>query len=796
MRRLQPSASTQSEIRWNEDSASVADRMLPPSFGLGAWHIVFQLPGGSCPFSEPSPVVTMGLLNSLRVAASQQKIQVRGAMPTLGDVMDKMYRRWIVGIVLGAIVSVGLCACNSPSDAESPQSADSATADTAMEVPDLPQSPGDAAAALPPEDSAVSPSDYGGYDASDPPQHATPSIPRETASRDEGALPFPSRPPTPTPPPPLPSPVPDEPTVLDRITPTGSRAPPSWRTSVKARGCSDCDVTRQVQHRKDYALDILLSDSGDDVEGGKPSEIMLQQIPEGESKTFKLVPLFVNGLMPLNDTDAQPVEFVVREPDEPGLWGYATLQFAVMPKAKKCASLVVSVWDVTLTVAYDAFLITLPVGMPEKPSRCADPLRPGTFLSGPSLVSVSDVFQPPVAITAPEARDRISLYAFELPIKQNSYVFAVIDPLHGSTTVSGWKLKTPLSESFGLQAAAFNKAAQRDRERMNGAHETEWIYERTAKFIKKKLFTAEYTSGGTEPSKVFEQLRTVINRDGASANVMAQIFVPIAGSDESGLMFLPLRTLAGPNSAYFKDFLFASPLPGAGEDEAEAAACVSTWKLVLNTSLAGSTGESADAQSSTQAAVERLAALEAKPWRAATMTGNEAIRDFFQNQDDPDDQAGSTGIIIAAHYGRRSLGLEGDEIAVEDLTAYRAPHSVAVLAACETAAPSEANGIIRGLREQNVDAFLASPLRVPTDYAIRFVESLVKQIDLAYANGAQPTLEELYATSMDNVDTQSEGQRIEARNLGREFVVVGDASRRLCKLPVTGADGYGASQNP
>lgn len=716
-----------------------------------------------------------------------------------------MRHLWIFGIVLWFLVGAGLCACKQKSSEPAPFPTDAPdvdirAADAAAQPPDMedaagqPSEPDHGAATESLDELPMPPPGDDDYTTAEPPPRAAPSRPRETASRDgeDGLFP----PSTPSP-----GPEPDSAADLDQVIVTSTRTiePPSWRTSVKSRGCTDCDAVRQVEERKDYALNVRLSNHEEDVEDGQISDVMreiVEAIPEGESTTLKLVPLFVDGLVPLNDADAQPVELAVRNPDEPGLWGQATLQFTVLPNAKKCASLIVSVWDVTLTLAYDAFLVTLPVGKPGTASRCPDPLNPGTLLSGPSLVSVSDVFRPPVASAAMATNDRISMYAFELPIKRSSYVFAVIDPAQGDTTVSGWKLKTPLSESFGLQATDFNKAAQRDRERMNGADETEWIYEKTAKFIKKKLFTAEFTSSGAKPDEVFEQLRTVINRDGANANVMAQIFVPITGSDESGLMFLPLRTLAGANSAYFKDFRFASPLPGAGEDEDEAAACVSNWKLVLNTSLAGSAGEGEDAQSSAHAALERLAALEPKPWRTETMTRNEAIRDFFENQDDADEQVGSTGIIIAAHYGRRSLGLEGDEIAVEDLTAYRARHSVAVLAACETAAPTEANGIIRGLRGQNVDAFLASPLKIPTDYAIRFVESLVKQIDLAYTNGAQLTLDELYATSMDNVETRSEGQRMEARNLGREFVIVGDASRRLCKFPMTEADGNGPIPNP
>jgi len=66
--------------------------------------------------------------------------------------------------------------------------------------------------------------------------------------------------------------------------------PPSWRTSVKSRGCTDCDVVKQVEERKDYALNVRLSNDEEGVEGGQVSNVMgrvFEAIPEGESTTLK-----------------------------------------------------------------------------------------------------------------------------------------------------------------------------------------------------------------------------------------------------------------------------------------------------------------------------------------------------------------------------------------------------------------------------------------------------------------------------------------------------------------------------
>ena len=206
---------------------------------------------------------------------------------------------------------------------------------------------------------------------------------------------------------------------LDQVFVTSSRTiePPTWRTTVRSLGSTDSDV-KQVEERKAYVLNVRLSNHEEGSETGQIADEFLRVVEaiQDGSSTFKLVPLFVDGLVPYEDTDAQPKPLPVRKPEEPGLWGQASLHFTVLPNAKKCASLVISVWDVGLNVAYDAFLITVPVSKPGEASRCPDPLRPGSLLLEPSLVSVSDVFEPPVASPEMATSDSISIYAFELPI--------------------------------------------------------------------------------------------------------------------------------------------------------------------------------------------------------------------------------------------------------------------------------------------------------------------------------------------------------------------------------------------
>lgn len=182
------------------------------------------------------------------------------------------------------------------------------------------------------------------------------------------------------------------------------------------------------------------------------------------------------------------------------------------------------------------------------------------------------------------------------------------------------------------------------------------------------------------------------------------------------------------------------------------------------------------------------------PWRPQALSIYEDIEGYFEPEsvsekakqaaEDRSEADGGTGLIILAHYGDGKLGLDRDlELPVSQLTRPFPYGSAAILAACETATPTEANGIVRQLRGNRVDTFLTSPLKVPVPYAVSLVTQLVAKIDHAYANGETPTLRQLYDDAMDAVGNEPNANE-ESRHQGREYVLAGNAERRLCKLRI------------
>jgi hypothetical protein len=324
--------------------------------------------------------------------------------------------------------------------------------------------------------------------------------------------------------------------------------------------------------------------------------------------------------------------------------------------------------------------------------------------------------------------------------------------------------------------------AQQDRTRMKGAAEGDWIYERTAEFIRDNLFRE---AGGHY--RAFERIRDFVNAS-EGVDVSVQLYVPLTGSDEYGLMFLPLRVMSAPGSRIFSnDFSQFSPLPDSGTTGKE---CISNWQVIVNPDLAN-VGSSPDNKKAALAdSIQRLEDLPETRWRATTLSGYDDIRDYFAQFPDARREnampAGATGLIVVAHYGHGTLGLEGGEVLPIDGFDRRFPAgSAAFLAACETAIPTEADGIIRQLRRDNVETFVASPLQVPVDYAVALMDNLVMQIDDAYAHGRTPTLGELYRNAMAAVERQSDDDNISNKVLGREYVLAGNPDQSLCKLGPT-----------
>jgi hypothetical protein len=554
---------------------------------------------------------------------------------------------------------------------------------------------------------------------------------------------------------------------------------PHWQTAIHDPECQDCKAIGTMNTGKPYRIRISLDEKQEGTGTASTSTAsILRRLKVNETYQFKLVPIYVNGIAPLIGTDPKPVDLVARWPQDGSTnWGEATLDIRVLPEARRCAQMIVSVWDFDMRVAHDAFMVTFPLpGFRNGVSNCRNPLQPDERLDGPKLLSVSDVFKPDVPQPAVPTGNRISLYAFQLPIPTgDSYAFVALAPAGSETTVRGWKLMSPLKTSFG-SGSAFSNKALRDRNKMRSAEPGDWIYKETARFIREGLFLGVGVAGRLDGQDAFKEIQSFVN-DKEEVDFFAQLYVPIT-IEEQGMMFLPLRTMTASNSVFFKkDFRLLSPLPST-PDEGE---CISDWKVILDGDMASSD------------VFNSLKKLKQKPWRDVSLHTYEDILAYF----DPESvspmaekaafnraqEPGGIGLIIAAHYGGGKLGLDKEDLPINQLKRPFPRGSAAILAACETAAPSEAGGIINQLRDRQVDAFLASPLKVPTPYALSMVNYLTKRIDEAYENGATPTLRELYSSAMDDVGKE-DPTNLEINNLGREYVMVGNLERRLCKRPL------------
>ena len=361
-----------------------------------------------------------------------------------------------------------------------------------------------------------------------------------------------------------------------------------WHSKVQDANCVDCQETTVVQRSRPYQLKVSLRERSEQARGTTTPaiSIAISDLPPGEPHYFKLIPIYVDGVAPLT-SEITPILLSARRPaDGSEMWAEASIDFRVLPEARKCAQLVVSVWDFDLRVAHDAFMVTLPVPDDSTAeSACPDLLNPNQNLTGPTLISVTDAFKPRAPADSVPQGNRISLYAFQLPLATgDSYAFAVLAPLDGESKVRGWRLKNSLLTAFGRDAGTLSGQAEIDRGKMRVAAPGSWIYEKTARYIRNNLFQGKSVGGkGKAQAKdAFEEIRDFINAH-RGTTVVTQFYVPMDG-EEPGLMFLPLRTMTANGSKFFtEDFQLLAPLPGAEEiDETE---CIADWRVILDGDL-------------------------------------------------------------------------------------------------------------------------------------------------------------------------------------------------------------------
>ncbi|MCF7222516.1 hypothetical protein [Marilutibacter chinensis] len=594
-----------------------------------------------------------------------------------------------------------------------------------------------------------------------------------------------------------------------------------WTAGVSPRiDCPpDCAPVTTVARGRSYQLDVAVVDRALQARVSTTLEERLRELREDRALVVHLVPIFADGVSPApgNGTTAYPL--VLRKPSPPPspsiddeeagtgadgtgsddagaddrtdrVFGRQSIPFLVNAYARGCAQIVLSVWNEEMTIALDGLVVTMPIDGFFGQTSCRDPSDRERRLQAPvvkSMADVVDVLDRPAGVA--DDASHVGLHVFEVGASRgDSYAVMVVQPRDGERQVAGWRLVSSIEDAFRANAE-FQRRVVADRGYLSQAERGHWAYQKAAKFIKDKLFSAQASSQlpGMSAEQAFAALKALAESDDETV-VSAQFFVPGRGGD-SERMYLPLRMLAAPGSQLItNDFTLVEPISVPG---ALTPGCVSRWHVLVGRSVAH------DLPDEHKRIVDRIVALPPTDWRNAALTGHTQVEAFFAGtagtppsaaSSAASAPAGAEGIILVAHYGSDGIEIErgsGEVIDMEDIRRRFAPGSAAFLAACNTASPNASNGLIQRLHRHNVESFIASPLSVPTDYALVLTEQLINDIDRAYYEGDTPTLQALYAQAVATTERRYSETNgfVGDGHLHREYVLIGDPSVRLCPRP-------------
>ncbi|MGH8109169.1 MAG: hypothetical protein ACREO1_10705 [Arenimonas sp.] len=552
-----------------------------------------------------------------------------------------------------------------------------------------------------------------------------------------------------------------------------------------------CAPFISITRGKTYNLNLSVVAEAVEARISSILDVAVKATPKGESLKVNLVPIFASGVSPSSNTayhTSYPLSLkrpVLSPSTEPAQkWGSTKIPFVVNSFARGCAQIVVSVWNEEMTIALDSLLVTVPVDGFIGQTSCRDPANGNLRLQKTmvqSMADVVDIFADPRSMESKS--NRVGIHVFEVGASRgDSYAVVVIHTGSTEAQVSGWRLVSTITESFRTDQEFQNRVTL-DRKQLSQTESGRWAYQKTAEFIKKKLFTAESPSQvpGMSAEQTFDAIKAAIESD-PKTRVSAQFFVP-GGADGNERMYLPLRMLAAPNSKLIAgDFVLIEPISASNTNNSST--CISKWNVLTGPSILKNLEEPH------RLIANRITALHEKSWRAPTIASHDGVKAFFNPA------AGSSaaptspeGIVLLAHYGAGGIEIESDieKIDMEDIKRSFAPGSVAFLAACGTAAPNASNGLIHNLHQRNIDSFVASPLSVPADYALVLTEHLLKAIDSSYENHKTPTLQELYAEAVEATSLHYKNTNgfIGDGHQHLEYVLIGDPTIRLCNLPPT-----------
>lgn len=567
-----------------------------------------------------------------------------------------------------------------------------------------------------------------------------------------------------------PGPWPVEPPSLPVDTAVG------WRAELMSDGEARQFVPSGASHSLRLAAEL---------DGALPrvSDTLQRQIDAlGPSETIELavVPVFADAMVKPALGSPSAYRLVLRAPaGSPGL-GAVDIPFIASAPSGGCGSLALSLWDAAMTRAMDSLLLAIPIGSgPEALEAC---LRRFGTAGGIVAGNEATFFATPAGELPASPAPVVGLHAFEFAPPAGNHVNYVVfaHRAPGSDqTIIGWQAEKRLSDAIDrkqfeqLLAAAHESLASSDKANREKA------YQYVSRLMHRLLFTAATPApAGQGPQDAFRLLQDYINS--ADAPTVSARF-SIRGTAANDLMYVPLKLLAWPIPGYLgnDEFGVVQPLERPGADVVDA--CISKWNLLVPRKLDGISGES-------RTRLEEIHNLPDRPWIGEHASDTQAFFDFLTNASEPEPDAQPEGLILLSHYRREGLDPEwnaGNESAPpvipEAFIERRFPRgSVAFLAACETAAPDAADGLIDTLNANGIDSVVASPFSINANYAINLTRQLLFELDKAYSAGDQPTLRQL----LDRAASRTAGfypdnERMVAKQ-SLELVLAGNPDIRIC----------------
>lgn len=305
-------------------------------------------------------------------------------------------------------------------------------------------------------------------------------------------------------------------------------------------------------------------------------------------------------------------------------------------------------------------------------------------------------------------------------------------------------------------------------------------YAFVADALRKKIFTVRNPAlFGNIAREAEAALVRVINESPSQAVVLTRL-----ASSVDTIDYIPLGLLsAGAETPFVgKDFVTVQPLPK--ERFSGGKVCIDPWTLGMPTHL-GKLDTKIQAQldsfeadtpnlSSRYSVARTIADLGKWLKPLLTPARNDAAGGSSRGE----------GLVVVAHHsnGRLYFDNQSKGLISEDFQRKFRPGSVAMLSACSIGSEGPlAFKLIDKMNSMNIDTMVVSPFPVDGDFGTLLALNFVREVDAAYAKKSTPTVAELYATAWGQTANWFRVEKSRnLRDMGLEFVMLGDPNIRLC----------------